>query len=1129
MLEHCLSWVLSVAALGAPVLPTGFTAQDIAPSGVWESITGLAFAPDGRILVIEKRGVVHIVEHGLKRPEPFLDLETETLNNGDRGLLGIALDPRFSENHRVYLLYTVDPNGDGVDDDGPAFGRLTRYTASSSNLNVADPSSRKVLIGETWTTGVPSLYNTHTIGCLRFGNDGSLLISTGDGAHAEVADAGGKDPTGFGPGRTDPIEDIGAFRSQWIGSLAGKILRVDPETADGLPTNPFYTGNPKDIASRVWAYGLRNPYRFTVRPGTGSLDPLQLHPGMLLIAEVGWRTWEEINVCNNAGANFGWPCHEGPVVEATYSTLTPSHHGCTTMGTPTNPSAPTDPIIYWHHTVPSLSSATGLVGKASTAVTFYTGTAYPSQYWGAAFFGDYERGWIRAARIDANGQLLLVSDFATDGEAPVDLMSDPVSGDLFYISILRNKIWRIRYGVSGVPPVAQAAASTTSGLAPLTVSFSSEGSNDPDGTPITFAWDFGDGAISTEANPVHTYSTPGLYSAFLLVEDRDGGQSSSVLQIEATGVNGGNHPPVARILEPADTSKYYPRAPVFLKATATDADDPLSSLSFTWEIALHHNTHVHPTWLVLTGPEVSFLPGDHDDGTGIWLEVILHVRDPAGAVDVQRVSIFPDATPLVIDNGAPGTSFVGTWTVSGGSLPYGLNSLYSKTVGHKYIYSFQLPRAGIYRVFGWWTVYSSRPTAAPYTITHALGESTVLVDQTRGADAWNYLGLYSFGSTAKVTIGVAPGGFATCADAILLLPVLSGNLPPLAHIDSITPNLTTKGTSVAFVGHGEDDGTIAATTWESNLDGVISNAPSFSTSSLRVGTHTIQFRVQDDAGVWSEAATSTVRVLDTTGGVELIVDNGGPGTSSFGVWSLSSTSGAYGGSSVFSKLASDSYFFETALPSSGIYEVYAWWTSTVNRASAAPHVIATQAGDVTVNVDQRAGGGRWNLLGTFNLPSVGKVTVRGMGGGPSTSADAVRFVKPSGETPTHLILDNGSPGTSFTGTWTSSGGASPYGGSSVYAKNLAAKYTYAFSVPAPGQYEIQAWWTTLASRSPAVSYVIAHANGTTTVAVDQRSRGGQWNSLGTFQLGATATVTIVAKADGLSYCADAVCLKKIAP
>jgi glucose/arabinose dehydrogenase len=166
-----------------------------------------------------------------------------------------------------------------VDDDGPAFGRLTRYTASSSNLNVADPSSRKVLIGETWTTGVPSLYNTHTIGCLRFGNDGSLLISTGDGAHAEVADAGGKDPTGFGPGRTDPIEDIGAFRSQWIGSLAGKILRVDPETADGLPTNPFYTGNPKDIASRVWAYGLRNPYRFTVRPGTGSLDPLQPAPG----------------------------------------------------------------------------------------------------------------------------------------------------------------------------------------------------------------------------------------------------------------------------------------------------------------------------------------------------------------------------------------------------------------------------------------------------------------------------------------------------------------------------------------------------------------------------------------------------------------------------------------------------------------------------------------------------------------------------------------------------------------------------------------------------------------------------------------------------------------------------------
>ena len=300
MADRATTWLLAAAFLclgrtpvRAAEFPPGFVAQDVGPSGEWKTIVGLAVAPDGRLFVLEKRGRVYIVQDDWRLASPFIDLGLEVLDNGDRGLLGIALDPNFTTTPWVYLLYSVDPDGDGVDTDVPTFGRLTRYRASAGDPNVADLGSRQVLIGATWPTGIPCLHNTHGTGSLRFAEDGTLLVSTGDGAFVSPADAGGRHPTAFGPGKFPTSEDIGAFRSQWLGSLAGKILRIDPQTGAGLPSNPYYTGNAFDNASRVWAYGLRNPYRFQVRPGTGSLDPAAGRPGVLCIAEVGWVTWRK--------------------------------------------------------------------------------------------------------------------------------------------------------------------------------------------------------------------------------------------------------------------------------------------------------------------------------------------------------------------------------------------------------------------------------------------------------------------------------------------------------------------------------------------------------------------------------------------------------------------------------------------------------------------------------------------------------------------------------------------------------------------------------------------------------------------------------------------------------------------
>lgn len=99
---------------------------------------------------------------------------------------------------------------------------------------------------------------------MQFGHDGTLLVSAGDGAHFDTADPGGLDSDCFGPGLFGPDEDIGAFRSQYLDSLAGKILRIDPATGLGLPSNTHWTGNGADNPSRVWANGVRNPFRCSV-------------------------------------------------------------------------------------------------------------------------------------------------------------------------------------------------------------------------------------------------------------------------------------------------------------------------------------------------------------------------------------------------------------------------------------------------------------------------------------------------------------------------------------------------------------------------------------------------------------------------------------------------------------------------------------------------------------------------------------------------------------------------------------------------------------------------------------------------------------------------------------------------
>ena len=285
LLVCTLLLVWAASAKAQTQLPPGFSRTDIGGT-TWSAPVGVTFDANGRMYVWERAGRVFVVENGVKLATPLIDISDEVVNNQneDHGLLGFALHPNFLQNGWVYLLYAVDrydllhsndPNYNPQlsDYNEPFIGRLTRYTARASDgLRTVDPASRKVLLGETPQTGCPILYTTHGVGSLVFGSDDSLLATCGDGASWHRRGPGGPSA---GAKSVQALADgmparMSARSARSSGVLAGKILRLDPATGDGLPSNPWFNpAQPRSPRSRVYALGFRNPFRFTPSSGSG--------------------------------------------------------------------------------------------------------------------------------------------------------------------------------------------------------------------------------------------------------------------------------------------------------------------------------------------------------------------------------------------------------------------------------------------------------------------------------------------------------------------------------------------------------------------------------------------------------------------------------------------------------------------------------------------------------------------------------------------------------------------------------------------------------------------------------------------------------------------------------------------
>ena len=400
--------------------------------------TALDFTPDGStIFIAEKGGVIrsYNLADGQLNPTPAIDLSAQVNNIQDRGLIDIAIHPDFfNGSPYLYAAYTYDPPQvnvntglAGPDGGGNRVGRLSRFTVNS-DLTV-DPTSEFVLVGnginnqgydeDIWNyfnafvdstndfdeppargivEKLPSFLASdslsHSVGSVEFGPDGALYFSMGDG-------------TSFN--QLDPR----TFRVQELDNLSGKIVRIDPITGAGLPGNPFYDGDPNSNQSKIYQYGFRNNFRYNVDPQTG-----RIYAG-----DVGWGTWEEVNV-GPPGANFGWPYYEGG-----------SGINLPTIGYSSRPEAEAFFASGGDATAPILALNHGTDGiNAIVMGDILRGNTVPAEYRGDVFFNDLGQGIVRHISFDADGNISDVEVFDEDSTFVVQMVQGP-DGDLYYVDL----------------------------------------------------------------------------------------------------------------------------------------------------------------------------------------------------------------------------------------------------------------------------------------------------------------------------------------------------------------------------------------------------------------------------------------------------------------------------------------------------------------------------------------------------------------------------------------------------------------------------------------------------------------------------------------------------------------------
>jgi glucose/arabinose dehydrogenase len=659
--------ILAVASpapvLAAPIPPADYQQVSLA--------TGSAELGEAMSLaVLPNRSVVHTARNGTVR---VTDAAGNTKVAGtiavythdEEGLQGVAVDPNFATNRWIYLYYSPPlstPAG-----DAPATGTAADFAAWKGHLNLsrftlnADDTINAASQVVVMTVDNDRGQCCHVGGDLDFDAAGNLYLTTGDDTNPFESDA-------YTPidERTNRNPQYDAQRSAAnTNDLRGKVLRIKPQ-ANGTYTIPagnmFAPGTP-NTRPEIYAMGFRNPFRMSVDKPTGIVYLGDYGPDAGA-ANANRGPGGQVEFDRVTGPGFyGWPyCTGNNTTNETYNEFTfpsgPSQAKYDCAGGPTNNSfrntgqqtlPPAKPawIRYGFDFTPpefgggSESPMGGPVYRYNAALA--SPVKFPQSLDGRYFAGEYGRRWIKAITVNGDGTYGEISAFPWSGTQVMDMAFGP-DGALYVLDYGTGAndqaLFRIEYiGGGNRSPIAAASANRTSGPSPLTVTFSSAGSSDPEGGALSYLWTFGDGTTSTAANPTKTYTANGRYTPTLRVTDPTGLSATANVVITV-----GNTAPTVNLTSPVDGALFSFGDTVGFTVAVSDPDDGTIDCSrVTVAYLLGHDSHAHQiTSKTGCGGTITVpADGEHDNAANIYGVLIASYTDNGGLTTTSQRTLQP--------------------------------------------------------------------------------------------------------------------------------------------------------------------------------------------------------------------------------------------------------------------------------------------------------------------------------------------------------------------------------------------------------------------------------------------------------------------------------------------------------
>lgn len=536
--------------------------------------------PDGSVLYIERRGAVKLYDAETQSVKQLANFDVCTEGNYEDGMLGLALDPNYRMNNRVFIYYS--PNSACTD----SVQRLSRFFVTKDTLVM---SSEKVIME------VPVQRETccHSGGSIQFGPDGLLYLSTGDNTSSK--ESSGYTPIDERPGRApfDAQKSSGNTHD-----LRGKILRikVHKDGSYSIPEGNLFPEDGSNGRPEVYVMGARNPFRITIDPKTNWLYWGDVGPDAGVSSEQGTESFDEWNQARTPG-NYGWPYFVANNIaypDFDFETNTPGE-----FFDPENP-INDSPNNYGRRELPPAREAMiwypygesqewpvlGTGSRSAMAGPVYysdryrnSEVAFPSYYDGKLFIYEWARSWIKVVSFDRQGRPVKIEPFLPEIpiSKPIDMEFGP-DGALYYLEYGANyfakndeaRLVKIEYAEGNRKPMAEVTASTKAGAVPLQVQFSASGSFDYDTEDkLSYQWIFEGEDVQAEGPEVsYTFQKVGTYKPKVIVKDQKGEEAVAEMVIRV-----GNAPPEVELVFGGNSSFYYDGKDLPYQIKVTDRED----------------------------------------------------------------------------------------------------------------------------------------------------------------------------------------------------------------------------------------------------------------------------------------------------------------------------------------------------------------------------------------------------------------------------------------------------------------------------------------------------------------------------------------------------------------------------